>query len=57
MTCLCVCVGGRGSVLPCRGTGSSALPESGVPSDGVQEPVGGGVDDVMQPDMLVEPRS
>jgi hypothetical protein len=56
MTCLCVCRGG-GSVLPCRGTGSSALPESGVPSDGVQEPVGGGVDDVMQPDMLVEPRS
>jgi hypothetical protein len=40
-----------------RGARSPALPESGVPSDGVREPVGGGVDAIMQPDMLVEARA
>jgi hypothetical protein len=47
-----------GSILAGRGAGSPALPESGVPSDGVREPVGGGgVDDIMQLDMLVEARA
>jgi hypothetical protein len=42
-------------VLACRGAGSPTLLESGVSSDGVREPVGGGgVDDVIQLDMLVE---
>jgi hypothetical protein len=39
------------------GVRSPALPDSGVPSDGLREPVGGGVDDIVQPDMLVEARA
>jgi hypothetical protein len=44
-----------GALVLGRGARSPTLPYFGVPSDGLGEPVGaGGVDDVLQPDMLVE---
>jgi hypothetical protein len=44
-----------GGIILGPGAESPALPDSGVPSDGVRESMrGGGVNDAVQPNMLVE---